>query len=209
MKCFIWFVAYLTIAANFGIAPVLAGYKEDCFNKNAEAKILGCSAIIDAGTESPTVMAQAHLILGNSYFRKRDYDQALSHFKNALSHNFRSEQLYIGIGSAHRHKGDFDNALEAFTRALELNPKSHWAYMGIGNVYSENGFHTKAIQNYDRSIALKPDYADAYVARGLAYENLGNNAKAGADYGKALILKPGDEQAIKGLRRLGQWHLLL
>ena len=208
MKHFIWFITFLVMAVNWGVAPALAGNKEDCFSKNADVKIRGCSAIIDAGTESPTVMARAHQILGNLNFRKGDYDRALTHFKSALSHNFQSEQLYVGIGSAHRHKGDFDNALVAFNRALELNPNSHWAYLGIGNVYSNKGLYTQAIQNYDRSIASKPDYADAYTSRGLAYETLGNNAKAGADYSKALNLKPGDEQAIEGLRRLGKSYLL-
>jgi tetratricopeptide (TPR) repeat protein len=208
MKHFIWFIASLVMALNFGVDSALAGDKEDCFSKSADVKIRACSAIIDAGTESPTVMARSHQILGNSYFRKGDYDRALTHFKSALSHNFQSEQLYVGIGSAHRHKGDFDNALEAFKRALELNPKSHWAYLGIGNVYSNKGLYTQAIQNYDKSIASKPDYADAYTSRGLAYETLGNSANAGADYSKALILKPGDDQAIEGLRRLGLSHLL-
>lgn len=208
MKNFIWFIAYIVMVGNLGVAPALAGDKEDCFSKNADVKVLACSAIIDAGTESPIVLARAHQIIGNSYFRKGDYDRALTHFKNALSHNFQSEQLYVGIGSAHRHKGDFDNALEAYDKALELNPKNHWAYMGIGNVYYGKGLYREAIQKYDRSIASKSDYADAYTARGLAHEILGNNAKAGADYGKALKLNPGDEKAINGLKRLGQWNLL-
>jgi hypothetical protein len=73
MKHFLWLIASLVVAINLGIASALAGDKEGCFSKNADVKIRGCSAIIDAGTETPTVIAQAHLILGDSYFRKGDY----------------------------------------------------------------------------------------------------------------------------------------
>ncbi|MEQ1519436.1 MAG: tetratricopeptide repeat protein, partial [Usitatibacteraceae bacterium] len=143
-KSVLWLIAYSVI-----VVPAIAGAKEDCRSKDAERQIRGCSAIIEAGTESPSVMAEAHYNLGGSFYTKGDYERALVNFKRAASYNFQSENLYIAIGGAHRHLRDFQKALEAYYRALELNPKSHRAYYGIGNVYFDKGLHAQAIQKYD------------------------------------------------------------
>lgn len=205
MRRLYWlFPLAIAACAVFALAA-RAGDREDCNSSNDEVKILGCSAVIEAGEDSVKDTAKAHYNRGNAYKRKGERALAIADYSKAISLNPKFAEAYHMRGNVYSDRGDYARAIPDYEKTIALRPKKAAAsYYNRGNVYFNQGKYEFAIADYGKAIALMPKDADAYCNRGVAYEELGNNQKAAADYRKALALRPGHELAAKGLNRVGE-----
>ena len=188
--------------AAFALAA-RAGDREDCNSSNDEVKILGCSAVIEAGKDKKNI-AKAHYNRGNAYQRKGERALAIADYGKAISLNPKDAEVYHMRGNVYFDRGDYARTLADYDKAIAIKPRKAGTYYNRGNVYFNQGNYEFAIADFGKAIALKPDDASAYCNRGAAYEKLGNNQKAAADFRKALALRPGYEPAAKGLNRVGE-----
>ena len=60
--------------------------------------------------------------LGNEAYAKRDYDQAIAHYKAALDREGYTPSLLYNLGNAHYMKNDIGQSILNYERALYLNP---------------------------------------------------------------------------------------
>ena len=193
----------LFILAVALFAPAVRANDWDaCKNSNPKVSIFGCSAIVDAGTDTKENIDTAYYKRGNAYSHKGEYDRAIEDFGKAIALNPKYAKAYINRGNAYYHKGEYDRATKDYDKAIALDPKYALAYYNRGTAYSHKGEYDRAIKNYDKAIALNPKYAKAYYSRGVAYEKLGNKQKAETDYQKTLLLLPGNKKVIAALQRL-------
>jgi uncharacterized protein (TIGR02145 family) len=95
---------------------------------------------------------------GMESFEKKDYDQAISDFTQAIRLNPNSFKAYTMRGLAYQQKGDYDKAIAEYTQAIRLNPNFGAAYGSRGLVYALKGQYYKgiedwkpALQNYDKA----------------------------------------------------------
>jgi tetratricopeptide (TPR) repeat protein len=199
-----WFFP-LTIGACAMLA--IEAYAIDwraCENSDPEVSIVGCTAIIDAGTYPAKDVAGAHYNRGISYSSKGDFDHAIADYGKAVGLNPNFTEAYYNRGTLYNAKRAYQRAIADFSRAIALNPGYAEAYNNRGNAYNRRGDRERAIADYGKAIALDPGNADAYGNRGLTYESQGKKQRAAADYRKALALRPGDKVATRGLKRLGK-----
>jgi len=184
-----------------------------CWSNDPDARITGCTALIQTGGYAANSLAAIYNNRGNAYDRKRDYDHAIQDFNQAIRLNQNFAAAYLGRGVTYYDKGDYDHAIQDFDGLISLNPsnaptnQSHGltpnkatAYYYLGNAYQSRGLaydnkddydraikdYNDAIQGYDNAIRLNSNYAFAYYGRGLAYDRRGVENDNREDYSNAI-----------------------
>ena len=141
---------------------------------------------------------------GVTYFRRKQYDQAISDFSKALELNPKYSFTYVNRGLAYDRKGLSDQAISDYSKALEINPKDYRAYFYRGYAYGRKGQDEQAISDYTKAIELNPKYAEAYNNRGIAYQRKSQHDQAILDYSKVIELNPNYALAYYN-RGTGYW----
>jgi hypothetical protein len=125
-----------------------------------------------------------------------NYDNALSHFENAVSKNPNRADAWIQVGFCKVKQGKNADAIRAFERALRLRPDSAEALNKLGDAYYYAGNLTRAIETYKQAVSAQPDHAESYYNLALAYLEAGDRAAALA---QARALRPRDTDLHKKL----------
>ncbi len=189
---------------TFGLTlEALADDWDNCKSADPDLNFSGCTAIIDAGTDSTKNIAMAHYNLGLAYSAKGKSDRAIKEYDKSIELYPKYADAYNNRGNLYGDMGKYDRAIADFNKAIVLAPKDAKAYYNRAVAFGKKGNLDRAIADLSKVIALTPDDAEAYGNRGLAYETQGKKQKAAADYRKALALHPGVEVATEGLQRLG------
>lgn len=106
--------------------------------------------------------AEAYYNHGATYYKKGQYDQAISDYSKALEINPRHSRAYRKRGDSHFNKGEYDLAISDFNKAIEINSRYAEAYNSRGNAYSNLRQYDQAISDYTKAIGIDPKYAKAY-----------------------------------------------
>ncbi len=125
-----------------------------------------------------------------------NYDNALSHFENAVSKNPNRADAWIQVGFCKVKQGKNADAIRAFERALKLRPDSVEAHNKLGDAYYYAGNFYRAIESYKRAIEIRPRDPEGYYNLGLAYLETGDRSAAIA---QAITLKSLDSELHKKL----------
>jgi tetratricopeptide (TPR) repeat protein len=95
-------------------------------------------------------------------------------------------------------------ALELYQNIEKVDSSYVAAYFNSGLLYLDLDSTSRAYEQFDKTITTAPLHVRAHYYRGYCAEILGDKAKAADDYRKALTFAPEYEDAINGLRRVGQ-----
>jgi Tfp pilus assembly protein PilF len=134
--------------------------------------------------------AISHYTTGCSYFKKGQYEQAISYFSKAIELDPKYYKAYVMRGSTWCIKHDYDRGLNDFNKALEINPQYAEAYSGRAVVWINKGDYDHSIADCTKALEINPQYVKAYFSRGRAWENKGDYNRAVADYTKAIEINP-------------------
>ncbi|MBO0724933.1 MAG: tetratricopeptide repeat protein [Blastocatellia bacterium] len=126
---------------------------------------------------------------------KKNFDEAIKKYNEAISLDPSYPIAYYGRGSAYLEIGRFDDALSDFNEAIRLDPNYTVAYIGRGDVYWQKRDLANALADYNRAIDLDPKISDAYTKRGKVLAEQGQVDKAVIDYNHAIDLSPNDSNA--------------
>ena len=127
----------------------------------------------------------AWIFLGIAHFRKREYDQALNAYNQAVAFEPDSSLAYNNLGSLYLtlflQKKDRDflsKAMDAFNQALRNNARMEAAYNGRGTAFKFSDKNEEAIADWKKAIDLQPDFIDPYFNIGITYLESGNKTAA-------------------------------
>jgi tetratricopeptide (TPR) repeat protein len=166
-------------------------------------RIESCSRLIeDAGLISD-IRAEAFLNRGIALDGQGEHLKAVADLTEAIKLNPDYPALYFYRGIARDNAGQSEPAIADFSDALRRNPDNTDALVYRGAAYLAVGEHDKAIADFNLALKLEPGDAAVMTARGEAFEGKGDKASAIEDYRAALGLEPDNEDAAKGLKRLG------
>jgi tetratricopeptide (TPR) repeat protein len=73
---------------------------------------------------------------GTAFGEKGEYDQAISHFNNAIEINPRYIKAYNNRGIVYRLKGQYDKAISDFNKAIEINPLDAEGYNNLAWLFA-------------------------------------------------------------------------
>jgi tetratricopeptide (TPR) repeat protein len=190
----------LCIYLLLGTALVATGQSRqenlnNCQSADPDAKITGCTALIQADQDTTKTRAVIYGSRGVGYYSKGDYDRAIQDTGQAIRLNPTEPSFYYTRGVAYKKKGDFDRAIQDFNEAIHLNPNFERAYYDRGNAYMDKEDYDRAIQEFNEAIRLNPNNADNYNNRGIAYKMKGDYGRAIQDYSHAIHLNSNDTTA--------------
>ncbi len=141
----------------------------------------------------------AYIDLGNSFFEKHKYDEALSNFKKAASLKADANSFVL-VGNAYAAKNDFKRALDSYYQAINNKPDYYLAWFNMGIAYTQIKNLEQAEQAFAKTIKLKPEFADAY--RNLAIiDYIKENYKSSLFNFEKYLSLTDDEQAKKTVQQ--------
>jgi serine/threonine protein kinase/tetratricopeptide (TPR) repeat protein len=135
--------------------------------------------------------AETFMERGRAAYERKDYDQAITDFNQAIKLDPKFAKAFSNRGNAYMEKDQVDKALADYSRAIELDPKFAIAYNNRGNAYSKQKDYDRAIADYTQAIRFAPQLAQPFYNRGNAYLDKRAYDKAIADYTEALRIEPG------------------
>ena len=195
------------LALSLVALPVAAQTRDQnmaqCQDSDSDTRVAACTALIQSGQETSTVVAAAYNNRGIAFTDEVLYDRAIADFTQAIALKPDADGAYINRGIVYDDRGLHDRAIADYTQAIALKPDDADGYFNRGYDYWLKGLYDQAIADYTQVIALKPDDANGYFKRGVTYESKGLHDQAIADYRAALKLQPDLTMAQDGLKRLG------
>jgi tetratricopeptide (TPR) repeat protein len=134
--------------------------------------------------------------LGNSFYRLKQYNEAMQAYDYALSRRSGATAditpaiLWRNKGAVLQSQHHFPEALEAYDRAITFDNGFASAWRNRGGVLDEMGRYAEALIAYDRALAIQPDYTAALNGKGKTLYRLGRLDEAIDAYTKATELDP-------------------
>lgn len=150
--------------------------------------------------ESPNQVSPAGWFdAGTAFAQKKEYDQAIAAYNNALKADPQYASAYFYRAQIWEEKGEIDKAIDDYSKVIKLNPSLENAYNYRGNAWEMKGKLDKALADYSKALELDPKHAQAYHNRGNVWVKKGNYDKAIEDFSHALEITP-DEAPLYGNR---------
>ena len=133
---------------------------------------------------------KAYLNIGDIYFIKKDYNEALKYYQKALDVNPKFSAAHLGIGIIDERLGRTSAALERYRTALKFDPLNREALYSLGTLYLNTAQYVNAIITLERLISLSANNPDVYYNLGLCYYYIGDYKKAMEAYQQSLKINP-------------------
>ncbi|MEH2225836.1 tetratricopeptide repeat protein [Nostoc sp.] len=135
--------------------------------------------------------------LGDEYFQKGEYPNAITKYNQALEVNHGDVDLYYKRGLAHYQIGDYETAIADYSQAIQINLHDAKSYNKRGLALYQLGRLEEAINDYTQAIRINPNVAVTYKNRAEARSHVGDNQGAIEDYTQAIKINPHYADAYK------------
>ena len=127
------------------------------------------------------------------------YDEAISHFKNALKTNAESDEIKFDLADAYFRKGSYSEALQSIQTISPAGQKDDTCLSLLGDVYAHLGESAKSIAIFRDAITRNPDNDQYYVSLMLVQLRDGEAADAEQTLKKGLARIPASGKIQWGL----------
>jgi len=136
--------------------------------------------------------AKYYTDLGDGFFEKAKYDDAISNYSKAISLDAKYALAYGNRGFAYVLKKQPNLIIQAIqdcTKAISLRPAAPDFYFYRGEAYLQKKLIDSAIIDFTKAIQLGPDTSDYYNSRGKAYNQKSLFDLAIPDFTKAIKIR--------------------
>ena len=164
------------------------------------------SYVAKAGDSQANMKGDAYMRLGDCYYMKRNYAQAVSSYEQAVQYTKRgADYAYYQQGMCYGAQGNVNKKVECLTTLTQKYPSSQYydkALFEIGNTYLVRGDNRSAIAHFDKLIKDKPRSAYArqsLMKIGMTYYNNNQNEQALATLKKLVTNHPNTDESREAL----------
>ncbi|MBM4166083.1 MAG: tetratricopeptide repeat protein [Ignavibacteria bacterium] len=178
--------AYRVIGAVYSMAPPLASNYTDDVNALNKAIELNPNDAI------------SYYLLGSVYERK-DLNQSLSYYEQAIQRSPSNSLFYLGKGRALMKNKMLDSAIAIVREAIEYQPDQIQGYLQLGNLFIQKENLGEAENSFRRAIQLQPDNTAGYLGLAKMYRQLGKYEDALTQYQSALLRDSTNREVYFGL----------
>ncbi|MDC3068547.1 tetratricopeptide repeat protein [Candidatus Pelagibacter sp.] len=144
--------------------------------------------------------------LGDSYLKKREYDEALKYFIKASELQPKNFIVHFRIGYLFMQKQKWDKALFYFSKSKELNNKFPKTFFNMAIILNLLNKKKESILFFKSYIELQPNDIEAYYSLGICYREVGDIQMAEKIFSKALKINP-EYPYLKGQLQFMKNHL--
>jgi Tfp pilus assembly protein PilF len=132
----------------------------------------------------------AHNILGLALSDSGRLDEAIGHYREALSIRSEYAEGHNNLGIALARQGRSDEAVSEFRKAVGI-PNAHAEmYYNLGHVLADQGKIDEAIAQYNEALRIDPSYVPAHTKLADAFFLQGRMSEALSRYREALRINP-------------------
>ena len=139
--------------------------------------------------QDPNVI-DAWFMLGNEYYRRHRYADAIDQFKHALALKPDYDLVVINMANAYRALGRDEEAMIGYRRFMELDPKNAQIRYEAAQILLDNGKFDEAERELTHALEIEPKLAAARNALAVVALKHGDVASAVADIQQAIAVKP-------------------
>src|SRR5262245_40255043 len=118
--------------------------------------IMGCTAIINARSSSPTQKSGALTNRGRAFAQRGEMERAIADFNQAVQIDPMNSRAWANRGDFYSAMGDYERAVQDYDGAIKANPEDFEAYNQRGTMHLIMGEPDRAIPFYDKAIAVNP-----------------------------------------------------
>jgi choline-sulfatase len=149
----------------------------------------GLRALERVVAQDPKVI-DAWFMLGNEYYRRRQFAKAIEQFKRALDLKPDYDLVVINMANAYRALGRDHEAMVGYRRFMELDPKNAQIRYEAAQILIDSGKLDEARQELTEALRLEPKLAAARNALGVLALRRGDLAGAEREIRAAIEQKP-------------------
>lgn len=157
---------------------------------NGKADPVAAIARLRKVVEMDPNILDAWLMLGNEYFRTRDFESALAQYQRALQINPDYDLAIVNLAGAYRALGNYPAAILGYERYLQKDPKNAWIRYQLGELFVDLEQYDKAEEAFRQSLIDDTRVASARNALGVVAFKRGDLAGAEREIRAALAQKP-------------------
>ena len=137
----------------------------------------------------------AHYNLGIVLGEQGETDQAIDHYRQAVTLRSDYAEAHYNLGRLLAEQGHFDDAIAHYEKAVEINPADPEAQNNLGVTLFGIGRVEDAIAHYRKALEIQPDYAEASCNLANALIATGDFDGAIARYSACLSVMPDQPEA--------------
>ena len=127
-----------------------------------------CGKFVRKGETQLIVIAAKHQVkIGNVYYKKKNYPDAILAYQYAMNLNYEDEYLYYNLGCSYLHNNNiednhnnFENAISAFKNAIRIKSDYANAYHFLATAYLRQNKFDLAIESSCKSIKYNYPHLD-------------------------------------------------
>jgi tetratricopeptide (TPR) repeat protein/uncharacterized membrane protein len=127
------------------------------------------------------------------------FDEAIEHYRRAVTLRPDYAPAYSNMGAALRAKGKVPEAVTTYQRALALRSDYPEAHYNLANALLDQGRLDDAIDQFQQAIQSMPGSADVHNNLGIALAAKGRSDEAVAEFRAALRLEPDSSKTHRNL----------
>jgi tetratricopeptide (TPR) repeat protein len=136
---------------------------------------------------------------GLSHLHKKEYDQAIASFREALQIQAEYPDALDNLGKALDATGKDAQAIAEFDKALKIAPNNAAAYADRGMALFHEGNYEEAAASYRQAIEQHKDFSEAQNGLGASLLRLGKSDEAIAAFRSAVASNPKNADALGNL----------
>jgi len=124
------------------------------------------------------VFYEMHNIIGLSYHAKKDFKQAIKHYKNLINQEPKHFGCLNNLGNSFHAINKINDARSCYEKCLEINPKYINALVNLGNLKKDSNNFNEAIEYYLKALDINNKIFIVHYQLALAYLALGDFSNA-------------------------------
>ena len=181
------------------ISNLISAWAQDLFNKGDYTKVFDkFFEALKYNEENDNVYYR----LGVCNFYVKSFQDAVSHFKKAISIKPDSPMYYFSLGCAFDEIGNIRSTKENFANAVNLDSNFVKAQIAYAISMTKEMEYAQSIQQFNEVLKLVPNDADTCYNTAFAYEMIGDVDNAVKNYEKALENNREHKEALNNIRLL-------
>lgn len=147
-------------------------------------------------------MAICLLELGCRHLQRKEFKEASSFLKQALTHNSENADIFFNLGVMYAEKQKWDRAKVNYELATHFDPVHSNAHNNLGVIHRRQGNHDAAIACFEQALKADPKMSLAGKNLGAVFGSIGRMADAIRLTRLALEVNPKDAEAYNNLALL-------
>jgi tetratricopeptide (TPR) repeat protein len=155
-----------------------------------------------AGTPRDAALAQEYYNLGNAHLELKNYERAVSLYREAIRLDPGLERAYFNLSLALSESGRADEAVGILERMAAKDPQNRDMLEALAYAYHAQGRDEQALASYERILELAPENTGARYNLAILLGKAGRGGEAVSQLQRLLELDPADLQALFQLGKL-------